>query len=170
MPICNYRRCSQEFISNPKHIGSDNEQKFCCRQHGVNERSLIRSENNRKPILTKECAYRLCNETFHTRDTKKLFCSIKHQRAEQRLRGLELQSKADFRGNRITIRQRQKAREFAALHCVHYSTCICGIRINCLNCQRADIQENAWQREPGVLYNPNGDYHSIRLPSTGRSE
>jgi len=165
--ICAYRKCNIEF--EPTQTGG-REQKFCCTNHGRNERQLIYYEKNRKPLVKRECEYRLCHVVFETRKDEKRFCKTKHQKAEQKLIEQELQSARDFRNRRVSARQKQKAREFAVLNCLQYSECNKGITMNCHKCQEKVIEIGAWMREPGALHHHQDDYHSVCLPSNGRSE
>ena len=111
------------------------------------------------------CDLEGCDVEFKARGLKKYYCK-KHKKHADWNR----QDDKKIKANSKAREQKQKARSFAALHCVHYSSCICQVRINCLDCQRADIKHNAWQHEPGTLYMPNEDLHTLGLPSAGRSE
>jgi len=121
----------------------------------------------------KECAYRKCDIEFERpkRGKPKRFCCYKHNKAEYYLKKLdEAKRKPKQPKKKITKEQKEKARIFASLHCVNYQKCLCSITMPCFNCGGADIKQNSWMREPGALHHNQDDYHSVCLPSNGRSE
>ena len=174
MAICAYRKCQKEFVPNPKHIGSKNEQLYCIKQHGVNERSLVRSEKNRHPIVKKICKNERCKKPFKTRDTKKKHCCVKCQQATARLKRLIVLSKKDFsntglRDKRDLGKKRESARVYAAINCTLYRQCVNAEKLPCLNCEKKNIQIDAYKSELEYpIYNHNsGGENRMNLPSRG---
>jgi len=117
-----------------------------------------------------ECKYRLCDVTFETktgkRGIKKEYCCPKHGKAERRLRGIEVGAARDYK-NRVPAEQKQAARVHSSLNCLNYTKCLFGVRMNCLGCDKAEYQTDAFRLEPGMLYNDYEGGHKMNIPTRG---
>lgn len=111
------------------------------------------------------CDLEGCENEFRARGLKR-HCCIEHKIHAQWIR----EGKKQLKQRRKAKELNEKARIFAALNCIHYTKCICSVQVNCYNCQQSEMIQDAWQHEPGVLYNQQSDYHSVCLPSNGRGE
>jgi len=117
-----------------------------------------------------ECKYRLCENMFELnpgqRGQKKEYCCPQHGKAERRLVGLEVGAARDYK-NRVPAEQKQAARVHASLNCLNYTKCLFGVRMNCLDCDKAEYQADAFRLEPGMLYHNSGGENRMNLPSRG---
>jgi len=113
-----------------------------------------------------ECKYRLCANTFklnpRQRGQKKEYCCPQHGKAERRLNGLELRAAKDYK-NRVPAERKQAARINASINCLNYTKCLFGVRMNCLDCDKAEFQADAFRHEPGVLVHDNSGEYSVRV-------